>query len=153
MTFDTAMFIVCILVISAFIFAAMRSPRICAIIFGELLAVLYFLLGYVYDGLPQYPQPHRIIGFCNYVPRIMNNTDLCPGSSLHPDGSYVTEELLLLVNPPISLFLVILQWLLPLIAVTLAYYLRSRPTSKLNFQVISCIWMSMSSILGCPEGL
>jgi len=26
----------------------------------------------VYDGLPQYPQPHRIIGFCNYVPRIMN---------------------------------------------------------------------------------
>ena len=69
----------------------------------------YFLLGYVYDGLPQYPRPHRIIGFCNYVPRIMNNTDLCPGSGLHPDGSYVTEELLLLVNPPISLFLVILQ--------------------------------------------
>lgn len=103
--------------------------------------------------MTQYPQPHRIIGFCNYVPRIMNNTDLCPGSSLHPDGSYVTEELLLLVNPPISLFLVILQWLLPLIAVTLAYYLRSRPTSKLNFQVISCIWMSVSSILGCPEGL
>jgi hypothetical protein len=29
------------------------------------------------------------------------------------------------VNPPISLFLVILQWLLPLIAVTLAYYLWS----------------------------
>jgi len=64
-----------------------------------------------YDGLPQYPQPHRIIGFCNYVPRIMNNTDLCPG--LHPDGSYVTEELLLLVDPQISLFLVILRWLLP----------------------------------------
>jgi hypothetical protein len=133
MTFDTAMFIVCILVINAFIFAAMRSPRICAIIFGALLAVPYFLLGYVYDGLPQYPQPHRIIGFCNYVPRIMNNTDLCPGSGLHPDGSYVTEELLLLVNPPLSLFLVILQWLLPLIAVTLAYYLwSSRHRSELK---------------------
>jgi len=51
----------------------------------------------------------------------MNNTDLCPGSGLHPDGSYVTEELLLL-EIQISLFLVILQWLLPLIAVTLAYY-------------------------------
>jgi hypothetical protein len=70
MSFDTAIFIVCILVINAFIFAAIRSPRICAIIFGTLLAVPYFLLGYVYDGLPQYPQPHRIIGFCNYVPRI-----------------------------------------------------------------------------------
>jgi hypothetical protein len=45
MAFDTAMFIVCILVINAFIFAAMRSPRICAIIFGALLAVPYFLLG------------------------------------------------------------------------------------------------------------
>ena len=61
----------------------------------------------------------------------MNNTDLCPGSGLHPDCSYVTEELLLL--PPISLFLVILQWLLPLIAVTLAYYLWSlRPRSELQ---------------------
>ena len=59
------------------------------------------LMGYVYDDLPQYPQPHRIIGFCNYMPRIMNNTDLCPGSGLHSDGSYVTEELLLLVNPQI----------------------------------------------------
>ena len=39
----------------------------------------------VYDGLPQYPQPHRIIGFCNYVPRIMNNTALCPGSRVHHD--------------------------------------------------------------------
>ena len=38
MTFDTAMFIVCILVINTFIFAAMRSPRICAIIFGALLS-------------------------------------------------------------------------------------------------------------------
>jgi len=65
MTFDTAMFIVCILVINTFIFAAIRSPRICAIIFGALLAVPYFFLGSVYDGLPQYPQPHRIIGFCN----------------------------------------------------------------------------------------
>jgi hypothetical protein len=37
MTFDTAIFIVCILVITAF-FAAMRSPRICAIIFGALLS-------------------------------------------------------------------------------------------------------------------
>ncbi|MGA8084212.1 MAG: hypothetical protein WB988_20350 [Candidatus Nitrosopolaris sp.] len=109
MAFDTAMFIICILVINAFIFAAMRSPRICAIIFGALLAVPYFLLGYVYDGLPQFAQSHRIIGFCNYMPRIMNNTDLCPGSGLHHDDSYVTEELLLLVNPQISLFLVILQ--------------------------------------------
>ena len=132
MTFDAAIFIVCILVINAFIFAAMRSPRICAIIFGALLVVPYFLLGYVYDSLPQYPQPHRIIGFCNYVPRIMNNTDLCP-NGLHPDGSYVTEELLLLVNPEISLFLLILQWILPLIAVTLAYYLwSSRPRSELK---------------------
>jgi hypothetical protein len=63
----------------------------------------------------------------------MNNTDLCPGSGLHPDGSYVTEELLLQVNPPISLFLVILQWLLSLIAVTLAYYLwSSRPRRELK---------------------
>ena len=108
----------------------MRSPRVCAIIFGALLAVPYFLLGYVYDGLPQYPQPHRIIGFCNYLPRIMNNTDLCPGSGLHPDGSYVTEQLLLLVNPPISLFLVILQWLPPLIAATLAYYAWSLHTQS-----------------------
>ena len=60
--------------------------------------IIYFLLGYVYDGLPQYPQPHRIIGFCNYMPRIMNNTDLCPGSGLHPDGSYVTEELLTVIT-------------------------------------------------------
>jgi hypothetical protein len=97
----------------------MHSPRICAIIVGTLLAVPYFLLGYVYDGLPQYPQPHRIIGFCNYIPRIMNNTDSYPCSGLYPDGSYATEELLLLVNPQISLFLVILQWLVPLIAVTL----------------------------------
>ena len=91
MSFHTAMFIVCILVINAFIFAAMRSPRICAIIFGALLAVPYFLLGYVYDALSQYPQPHRIIGFRNYVPRIMNNTDLFPISGLHPDVSFVTE--------------------------------------------------------------
>ena len=26
----------------------------------------------VYDGLPQYPQPHRIIGFCNYDPPSYN---------------------------------------------------------------------------------
>jgi hypothetical protein len=39
-----------------------------------------------------------MIGFCNYVPRIMNNTDLCPGSG----GSYVTDELLLLVNADIA---------------------------------------------------
>ena len=76
MTFDTAMFIVSILVITAFIFPATRSPRICTIIFGALLAVPYFLLGYVYDSLPQYPQPHRIVGFCNYMPRIMNNTSI-----------------------------------------------------------------------------
>jgi hypothetical protein len=96
------------------------------------LAVPFFLLGYVYDGLP-HPQPHRIIGFCNYVPRIMNITDLCPGSGLHPDDSYVTEELLLIVNPQISLFLIILQWLLPLIALTFAYYLwSSRPRSELK---------------------
>jgi hypothetical protein len=52
MTFDIAIFIVCILVINAFIFAAMRSPRICAIIFGALLAVPYFLLG-VWTGMNQ----------------------------------------------------------------------------------------------------
>jgi hypothetical protein len=48
MSFDAAMFIVCILVINAFIFAAMRSPRICAIIFGTILAVPYFILGRKY---------------------------------------------------------------------------------------------------------
>ena len=101
--------------------------------FWSIACSTFFLLGYVYDGLPQYPQPHRIVGFCNYVPRIMNNTDLCPGSGLDPDGSYVTEELLLLVNPQISLFLVILQWLPPLIGVTLAYYLwSSRCRSELK---------------------
>jgi hypothetical protein len=42
MTFDTAMFIVCILVINAFIFAAMRSPRICAIILEHCLQYLIF---------------------------------------------------------------------------------------------------------------
>jgi hypothetical protein len=87
-SFDTAMFIVCILVINAFIFTAMRSPRICVIIFGTILVVPYFILGYIYDSLPQYSEPHKIIGFCNYVPRIMNNTDLC-SNGLHPDGSYV----------------------------------------------------------------
>jgi hypothetical protein len=50
----------------------------------------------------------------------MNNTNLYPGSGLHPDGSYVAEDLL--VYPQILFFLVSLQWLLPLIAVTLAYY-------------------------------
>ena len=133
MTFDTAIFIVCILVINAFIFAAMRSPRICAIIFGTIPVVPYFILGGIYDSLPQYPEPHKIIGFCNYVPRIMNSTDLCP-SGFHPDGSYVIYQLLLVINPQISLFLVIVEWLLPLIAVTLAYYLwSSRPRSELRF--------------------
>jgi predicted membrane protein len=42
MTFDTAIFIVCILVINAFIFAAMRSPRSCAIIFGALLSLAVY---------------------------------------------------------------------------------------------------------------
>jgi hypothetical protein len=127
MSFDTAMFIVCILVINAFIFAAMRSPRICAIIFGTILAVPYFILGGIYDSLPQYPEPHKITGFCN-----MNSTDLCP-NGLHPDGSYVIYQLLLVINPQISLFLVIVEWLLPLIAVTLAYYIWSlRPRSELK---------------------
>ena len=71
-----SIFIVCILVINAFTFATMRSPRICAIIFGTILAVPYFILGGIYESLPQYPEPHKIIGFRNYVPRIMNNT--CP---------------------------------------------------------------------------
>src|SRR5215469_8834831 len=111
---------------------AIRSPRICAIIFGTILAVPYFILGGIYDSLPQYPEPHKIIGFCNYIPRIMNSTDLCP-NSLHPDGSYVIYQLLLVINPQISLFLVIVEWLLPLIAVTLAYYLWSlRPRSGLK---------------------
>ena len=61
----------------------------------------YFILGGIYDSLPQYPEPHKIIGFCNYVPQIMNSTDLCP-NGLHPDGSYVIYQLLLVINPQIS---------------------------------------------------
>jgi hypothetical protein len=68
MTFETVVFIVCILVINGFIFAGMRSPRICAIIFGALLAVPYFLLGYVYDGLSQYPQRPLVCRIIYFLP-------------------------------------------------------------------------------------
>jgi hypothetical protein len=91
--FDTAVFIVCILVIDAFILAAIRSPRICAIIFGALLAIPPFLLGYVYDSLPSLPEPHHVLGYCNHIPRIINDTDLCPQSDLHPQsGLQVWDE-------------------------------------------------------------
>jgi hypothetical protein len=41
MTFDTAMFIVCILVINAFIFAAMRSPAEVPILI-QLVTLLFY---------------------------------------------------------------------------------------------------------------
>ena len=76
-----------------------------------------FLLGYVEDSLPQYPEPHHILGFCNYIPHIMNDNDLC-ANSLHPESSSSAEEYIALQeNPQLSLFLVIL----PLIGVTLSY--------------------------------
>ncbi|MGA9150047.1 MAG: hypothetical protein WBZ36_05675 [Candidatus Nitrosopolaris sp.] len=103
MTFDTAMFIVCILVINAFIFAAMRSPRICAIIFGALLAVPPFLMGYVYDALSQYPKPYHITGYCNHKPSIMNNTDLCPSGLHHQSGFGVWEDMVLKIPATLTL--------------------------------------------------